>query len=927
MGEVHLASTTGLEGAERPVVVKVIRREHVKDPSFLARFLDEARVQAQLQHPGVAQVLDAAMDDVTGEPYVVVEHVEGRSLGDVRARAVQMGVRVDWPAAAAIAVMIAEALSHVHERQDATGRALSIVHRDLSPQNVMMSYAGDIKLIDFGTARGQNRRCHTVAGVVFAKPGYVAPEVANGNVGDARVDLYALGVMLWELCAGRRFLQGEAADHLAAVARNEHNLPPIAEEVDMPAELDRIIAKLTRFDRDDRYLAARVAAGDLAKVLSSAPATPTGERGIRARASLLMQRLFPAEPARSRREFGRLAVAARAHRNGVIAPAQAPAAAAQPEAGEHKDLLPGTRYRLGREIGRGASSVVYEAHHVDLGRRVAIKVLAAEPSRSTELAERFRREARALSRLSHPSLVKLHDVGVSADGRLFGVMELLEGETLEAFMAREKGVDWREALTLVQKSLRALVAAHDAGIVHRDIKPANLFLTQAGEVKLLDFGLAIGADELADREQGDAAEGSKLAGLTLFGTPEYMAPEQAASGRVDVRADLYALGCVLYEMLTGRLPFARPSSVAILDAKIKGSPERPRDRAPTRGIPVAIDELTMRAIARHPSVRFQTAVEMLAAVDVALAEPSKRRAGRRALGFVALAASMAIAAGLLAAPAGAGRSVLASVRAPWMPAWIVGSPQAEEKAAVAKIFTDVASDPPASAVSLLAPAQGLEAPNAALDPAQEPDQDSLESDELLDDVTGSDLAAKAQDPAPTDSQDPPSGVAAGRSRSKGTSSAGAAHERRPAPEKTASSGQDRRPAAEPKRPAQASVPAAPKAPEAVAAPEIALAASIVIEAPLPPLADLADQDDSDEAAPPAAPADAPSSPAAAAAPPASAPAVDPAPKGARPAPGSSDSAARPAAAADEKLPAPKKKEGDAKARKKKKHKSRLAKAK
>src|SRR5690349_4176285 len=163
MGEVFLASTTGIEGAERPVVVKVIRREHAKDPSFLARFLDEARVQAQLQHSGVAQVLDATMDDRTGEPYVVVEHVEGRSLGDVRARAVQVGARLGWADAAALATMMAEALAHVHERKDSAGRPLAIVHRDLSPQNVMVSYAGDIKLIDFGTARGQNRRCHTVA--------------------------------------------------------------------------------------------------------------------------------------------------------------------------------------------------------------------------------------------------------------------------------------------------------------------------------------------------------------------------------------------------------------------------------------------------------------------------------------------------------------------------------------------------------------------------------------------------------------------------------------------------------------------------------------------------------------------------------------------------------------------------------------------
>lgn len=236
MGEVFLASTTGLEGAERAVVVKIIRREHAGDPSFIARFLDEARVQAQLLHSGVAQVLDAAIDEATGEPYAVVEFVEGRSLGDVRARAVQIGHAFGWASAVAIATLIAEALAHVHERQDASGRALDIVHRDLSPQNVMVSYVGDAKIIDFGTARGQNRRCHTVSGVVFAKPGYTAPEVANGDPGDARVDLYALGVMLWELCAGRRFLQGDAAAHMAAVARDAKSPPPIADACGAPRD-------------------------------------------------------------------------------------------------------------------------------------------------------------------------------------------------------------------------------------------------------------------------------------------------------------------------------------------------------------------------------------------------------------------------------------------------------------------------------------------------------------------------------------------------------------------------------------------------------------------------------------------------------------------------------------------------------------------
>src|ERR1700733_9892946 len=213
MGDVYLAATTGIEGAERACIVKTVRRDHIHDGSFLARFLDEARVQAQLNHPGVAQVLEAATDE-NGEPFTVVEYVEGRSLADLRQRAIQSGIKVTWVDALAVAVEIAQALAHVHERPGPDGSPLGIVHRDLSPQNVMISYAGEVKLIDFGTARGHNRRCHTVAGVVFAKPGYVAPEVARQQVGDGRIDVYALGIMLWELCAGRRFLNSDPQPHL-----------------------------------------------------------------------------------------------------------------------------------------------------------------------------------------------------------------------------------------------------------------------------------------------------------------------------------------------------------------------------------------------------------------------------------------------------------------------------------------------------------------------------------------------------------------------------------------------------------------------------------------------------------------------------------------------------------------------------------------
>ena len=656
MGEVLLASTMGIEGAERPVIVKIIRREHKKDPNFHARFLDETRVQAQLSHSGVAQVIDAAIDDRTGEPYAVVEHVEGKSLGELRQRAVQTGHRLAWADAVALAQLVAEGLAHVHERRDAKGAPLAIVHRDLSPQNVMVSFTGEVKIIDFGTARGQNRRCHTVAGVVFAKPGYVAPEVANGDSGDARVDLYALGIMLWELCAGRRFLQGDAQAHLAKVARNELDPPKIAAQIGAPDGLDAAISELTAFDRAARYLAARAAATDLAKLLGSAPALVSGERGVRPRAAHLMHTLFPGEPLASRKEFARLVAAGRGQKPAVAAapvvteqrapqappaPAPKPAPRAEPAKAPPPVDLTGSRYRAIREIGRGATSVVFEAEHLDTKRHAAVKVLAGEHARSGPIVERFRRAARALSLLDHPHLVHVQDVGVLADGRPFCAMDLYEGETLREHLSREKGADYREALGIASKILAALEVAHSAGIVHRDIQPTNVLLTADGGLRVLDFGIAGGpAIALDSAVNGPASD------VVIHGTPEYLAPEQATGSDVDGRADLYAVGCLAFELLTGRLPFEGPSPVAIIDQKRKGSPPRPTEIAPSRGIPEAVSEVVMKALARHPSSRFQSATEMRKAIELALVGSRPRRSRSWFVGLTAVTALLAVAFGV-----------------------------------------------------------------------------------------------------------------------------------------------------------------------------------------------------------------------------------------------------------------------------------------
>ena len=674
MGEVYLATTIGIEGAERPCVIKRIRADYRADPSFHARFLDEARVQSQLDDPGVARIMEASVDE-HGDPYVAVEFVEGRSLADVRSRLSRLGKPMPWADAVAVTLEIASALAHVHERTGADGAPLGIVHRDLSPQNVMVGFAGDVKLIDFGTARGDNRRCHTVSGTVLAKPGYVAPEVARADAATPRADIYALGVMLWEMVVGRRFLEGDASAHVAAVTEGSlrpallSGDPTLAAHGDgpVPAELDRIVQWMTEPLPSARCSRAREAAQALSSLIALAPRRPVEERGVRARVKAMLARLYPSEPAGSRVEFARLV--ARARRTLSAELSESPRGSAVKSAVKNErdasstpsepvtsvaDALPGTRYRLIRRLGEGAMGVVYEAEHVDLGRRVAVKVLQPKHSSSPEFVARFRREARAIAGLAHPNLVHVYDFGqttgafaepVVSEGegkeegragdvtpRLFFVMEKLEGETLEDYLDREKGVDWRDACELAIKTCRALEAAHAAGLVHRDLKPANLFLTYGGRrpsslaeigLKLLDFGVAKGMagspfGEASLNDVGPLADDPNLSHAgAIFGTPETMAPEQVSAGAVDARADLYALGCVLYQLVTGRAVFDAPSPILMMSCHLRQQPVPPREVAPTRGIPESIERVILRALQKEPSDRFADAGQMREALEEA----------------------------------------------------------------------------------------------------------------------------------------------------------------------------------------------------------------------------------------------------------------------------------------------------------------------
>jgi len=215
------------------------------------------------------------------------------------------------------------------------------------------------------------------------------------------------------------------------------------------------------------------------------------------------------------------------------------------------------KYKVTREIGRGGMAAVYEAVHLSLNKRIAIKVLAAELAASTVVIERFFREARAAASVKSPHIVDIYDSGRLDDGRPFIAMELLEGESLYDRMARIRIIDIPTTVRVIQHCAKGLMKAHAAGIVHRDLKPENIFLThdENGEEigKILDFGLAkfyapVGSDEKTARLTREGA---------VFGTPAYMSPEQAAGRHAEAgpTSDVYSLGATLYHVLTGRAPF------------------------------------------------------------------------------------------------------------------------------------------------------------------------------------------------------------------------------------------------------------------------------------------------------------------------------------------------------------------------------------
>jgi serine/threonine protein kinase len=696
MGALYLA-LSGPEDTAKLCVIKTVL-PHLADKEYLQRFRDEAKVVVRLSHGNLVPVFDSGQ--VAGEIYLAMDFIEGKDLRATWNRCAKKGIAFPIDVAAHITRELARGLHYAHTFSD-----IKLVHRDVSPPNVLLSYSGEVRLTDFGLAASTLKMEKTAPGIIYGKVSYMSPEQARGEKLDGRTDLYAAGIMLWELLTGRQLFpsvktggkdaakdggkDAMTAEELLRRVRDPEVVPPSKRATRVPPELDRICGKALAPKLADRYKNCEELREDLATYLAqTAPATDT------VRVAGFLKELYEADIESERLEREALIVTARAwftsgalpHAASSAAPPAAPAAAAGPRkvmvppapmnvagaganeapptgeralvraekgtliagparhdrsldkrntqaagSGGGTDVVTGERpsatslsaavvgsvvggrYFVRRLFGEGGMGRVYEAEHTDIGKRVALKILHPAYSQTPDLVERLKREARAASKISHPNVVDVTDSGTTPDGAFFFVMEYLEGVELGELIFKAGRLDVARAVHIGGQICRALQAAHTAGVIHRDLKPENvLILSRDGQkdfVKVLDFGIAkSGTDGDEDEDHKDVNKRRLTHPGMTMGTPEYMAPEQAAGRPADPRSDVYAAGGLLYEMLAGKPPYEGSNFMEILHKKANTLP--PPLSSIRDDIPRALDELVMRTLSKDPAARPQSMEEL-----------------------------------------------------------------------------------------------------------------------------------------------------------------------------------------------------------------------------------------------------------------------------------------------------------------------------
>jgi serine/threonine protein kinase len=558
-------------GSTDRFILELTRPEVMADPAALERFMAEARTRRALTHPHVTRRVKSGYTK-DGRPYFMTENINGGTL-----RSALQGEGPFSPAdVAKLMIPLCEALDYLHQH--------GFVHGNLCPENVHL--AGGInafnpKLYDSGLPLFRTSNGF-LAGRAreLVRVEYMAPERILGQRASPPSDVYSLGIIMFELLTGMPpFREGDVQQ---TRTRQLHDaVPPL------PTLLQALEPILQRC---------------LAKLPSA--------------------RFGSARALRQALEWVTIAGLPKASLPAAIMP---PGPLPKEMRGDTKPSAPkGTvlgSYELVRTIGQGAMGQVYLGRHVTLGREVAVKLMKPELARNPIFTARFLKEAQAVNRIRHPHIVEVYDHAEvpGPDRKVYCVMELLEGHSL-SYVLKRGPIAIARAIAIIRQTCDALEAAHRAGVVHRDVKPDNIFLTERDGnkdfVKLLDFGVAKVLSVAAGGNENLTIHGD------VIGTPAYMAPEQAAAEEVDARADIYAVGTLLYRMLAGKVPFIS-SSVAEQIHQVIGlaPPPLPEKTALGEPIPSSLAAVVIHCLEKDPDKRPQTMVELAEKLQEAMAVP------------------------------------------------------------------------------------------------------------------------------------------------------------------------------------------------------------------------------------------------------------------------------------------------------------------
>ena len=529
MGTVYQALDRELD---RIIALKIIRPDLAADANILRRFKQEILLARQITHRNVIRIFDLGV--AGGLRFITMEFVEGEDLNSLLNRR----GKLEPGEAVAIMRQVCEGLQAAH--------AEDVVHRDLKPQNILVDPDGHVRIMDFGLARTLEQASITHTGIIVGTPDYMSPEQASGEQAGARSDLFAVGVIFYELLTGE--LPYAADTIMAALLKRTREPPRPIDAVDpaVPKRLSQIVMRCLEPDLNRRYQSAAEILRDLNR---TQPDTSAETRFV----------------------------------PGLLAPG----------------AMLGSRYRIEAEVGQGGMGKVYRATDLELHRTVALKVVRPELANDPQTLERLKQEILLTSRISHPHVLRIHDLG-EAEGLRFISMAWVDGEDLAELIRRSGPLGEEQIRALAQQICEGLAAAHHQGIVHRDLNPRNVLLESSGNACIGDFGLA---------ETLNVAPGTSLTQPgSLSGTPRYMSPEQAEGKPVDQRTDIYSLGLILYEMATGQPAFKSDSALQTMFQRVTEVPKNPKLLNPA--ISSSLADAIMRCLERDPSKRYGSASEL-----------------------------------------------------------------------------------------------------------------------------------------------------------------------------------------------------------------------------------------------------------------------------------------------------------------------------